>query len=117
MEHTVTKTLMLAGRALELAQAIDQTMSDTNDRIGELKAQADSLHKAAVAQAERLQGELKHELGLDEDACCHIDLDYLAEHGIAFAKTGCERPSGIGDLLGQLLGRKSPDAPSGAGLH
>lgn len=114
----MTKTLMLAGRALELAQAIDKTMADTNDRIGELKAQADSLHQAAVAQAEKLQAELKHELGLEADACCHVDLDYLAEHGIAFAKTGCQRSAGgIGDLLGQLLGRKSPDASSGGGLH
>lgn len=119
----MTKTLMLAGRALELAQAIDKTMSDTNDRIGDLKAQADSLHQAAVAQAEKLQAEklqaeLKHELGLEADACCHVDLDYLAEHGIAFAKTGCQRSAGgIGDLLGQLLGRKSPEAPSGGGLH
>ena len=45
MEHTMTKTLMLAGRALELAQAIDKTMRDANDQIGELKEQADALHK------------------------------------------------------------------------
>jgi len=113
----MTKTLMLAGRALELAQAIDKTMRDANDQIGELKEQADALHKSAIAQAEKLQGELKHELGLDRDACCHVDLDYLSEHGVAFAKTGCERSGGIGDLLGQLLGRKSPEAPSGGGLH
>ena len=109
----MTKTLVLAGRALELAQAIDKTMRDANDQIGELKEQADALHKSAIAQAEKLQGEL----GLERDACCHVDLDYLSEHGVAFAKTGCERSSGISELLGQLLGRKSPEAPSGGGLH
>ena len=117
MGYIMTKTLMLAGRALELAQAIDKTLSDTNDQIGQLKAQADALSAAGITQAEKLQGELKHELGLEKDDCCHVDLDYLSEHGVAFAKTGCERSSGISELLGQLLGRKSPEAPSGGGFH
>lgn len=113
----MSKTIQLSGRALELAKAIDQTMPDTNTQIGELKAQADALHKAAEAQADKLHSELKHELGLAEDACCHLDMTYVREHGLAFIKTGCERP-GIGDLLGKLLGRASGDEkPTGGGLH
>ncbi len=115
----MTKTIQLTGRALELAQAIDTTMTDTNKQIGKLKEQADALHKAAESQAEKLHEELKHELGLDKDACCHLDMTYVSEHGLAFVKTGCERSGGIGGLLGSLLGGiTKPDTPSGSGgLH
>ncbi len=115
MEHNMSKTIKLEGRALELALAIDKTMEDGNRQIGELKAQADSIHEAARSRAEKLHEELKHELGLSRDDCCHLDTTYAEEHGMAFVKTGCERSGGIGDLLGQLMGGRAEK--KAGGLH
>lgn len=110
----MTKTMKLTGRALELAQAIGQLGQDTRQQIGTLREQADAISKAADAQAERLHSEIKAELELAEDDCCHLDMSYLQDHGLAFARTGCERRSGLGDLLQQLTGSR---APSSGGLH
>lgn len=110
----MTKTLKLTGRALELARDIDRLGEDTRRQIGELKDQADAISRAADAQAERLHSKIKAELELAEDACCHLDMTYLQEHGVAFARTGCERRGGLGDLLQQLTGSRTP---STGGLH
>lgn len=113
----MTKTLKLEGRALELARAIKAVEAETNAQIGNLKEQADALQKAAHAQADKLHGELKHELGLGERDCCHLDMTYVEEHGLAFATTGCQTStSALGDLLGSILGRGGPAKPQG-GLH
>ena len=111
----MTKTLKLEGRALELARAIKAVEADANKQIGGLKEQAEAISKAAQTQAERLHGELKHELGLGERDCCHLDMTYIEEHVLAFAKTGCETGGGLADLLGSILGR-GQEKPQG-GLH
>lgn len=110
----MTKTLKLTGRALDLARSIDQLRQDTQQQVRALREQADAISQAAEAQAERLYSEIRAELELAEDACCHLDMTYLQDHGLVFARTGCRKPSGFKDLLQQLLGSREP---STGGLH
>lgn len=51
---------------------------------------------------------IKRELRVDEGDHCHVDLEYLAEHGIAFAKTGCDSTS-----LAELFGLGTDESAGG----
>jgi len=112
----MTKTLKLTGAALELAIETIKVAEASNERIGELKAQAEALKEATDAQTEGLKGQLMRALDLGEDECCHIDATYLAEHGLLFVITGCPRP-GIGGMLDAMLSEMNAKPKTGGGFH
>lgn len=99
------KTIKLEGRAQRLAQEISELVEDSNRQVEALHAQAMTIQEAAQKRAEALHGDLKAELGLDPDACCHLDTTYAAEHGMIFARTGCERPRSLADILGGVASK------------
>lgn len=102
------RTIRLEGRAQRLAQEIAELTEAGNQRVEQLRAQAMELQAGTQRQVEALARDLRAELGLEPDACCHLDTAYMKEHGIIFARTGCERPRSLADIIGQA---------SAGGLH
>ena len=89
--------------------------------IKTLKVEGDALKKdaeAIIAAANRVEDEmearLKVLLGIAPEEHCHVDVEWLEEHGMAFARTGCGG-GGLSDLLAKMMGGvKAADKP---GVH
>lgn len=83
------KTIKLEGKALETAHKFLHIQQELNGRMRELQERATQLGEEYNQQAAALTLELKRHLGLRASDCCHLDNEYLAEHGVAFVKTAC----------------------------
>lgn len=89
----MTRTVRLDGKALGLAREMLTTMNSANERLVALSNEANAIRGAALQRMEALTQSIKRELRVDEGDHCHVDLEYLAEHGVAFAKVGCDSTS------------------------
>lgn len=94
------RTIKLEGRAQRLAQEIAELVNDSNARVEALHTQASDIQLAAQERVASISMDLKAELGLEPDACCHLDTTYMAEHGVVYAHTGCEAANPLAELLG-----------------
>lgn len=102
----MTKTLKIEGEALEVVRELVAQ----EDRVN---ADVLAIQEAAQRQRDILVSKLKDKLGLGDSDHCHVDIEYLAEHGVAFARTGCG--GGLSDLLAKMMGGvKAADKP---GVH
>ncbi len=111
----MTRTIKLEGAALQVVREMVEHQDAVNAQLKELKERADSIAQAARRKEEAQTALLKQCLGLGADDCCHVDVEYLKEHGMAFARTGCERGGGLADALASFFGKKPEQA--GGGLH
>lgn len=106
----MTKTLKIEGEALEVVRELVAQ----EDRVN---ADVLAIQEAAQRQRDILMSKLKDKLGLGDSDHCHVDVEYLEEHGVAFARTGCGHGAGGGlsDLLAKMMGGvKAADKP---GVH
>jgi hypothetical protein len=102
--NIVTKTLKIEGEALEVVRELVAQ----EDRVN---ADVLAIQEAAQRQRDILMSKLKDKLGLGDSDHCHVDIEYLAEHGVAFARTGCGG-GGLSDLLAKIMGGvKAADKP------
>lgn len=85
---------IIEGRAFEILKEVKQLQDDTNNLHSQLQKQMEEFSEGAKAKAMRLESELKELLGIKPGACCHIDTDYAAEHGMFFVRTGCSDHDG-----------------------
>lgn len=111
----MSKTINLEGAALQIVREMVAHQDAVDDQLKALKEQADAVTASARKKEEAQTALLKQCLGLADDDCCHVDVEYLKEHGLAFARTGCSRGGGLADALANLFGKK-PERASG-GLH
>ncbi len=91
----MTKTLKIEGDVLDVVRELVAH----GERVD---ADMRAIQEAAQRQHDLLLGKLKAKLGLGDGDHCHVDIEYLAEHGVAFARTGCG--GGLSDLLAKMMG-------------
>lgn len=94
----MTKTLKIEGEALEVVRELVAH----GERVD---ADMRAIQEAAQRQHDILLSKLKGKLGLEDSDHCHVDIEYLAEHGVAFARTGCG--GGLAELLSGAMARAS----------
>ena len=113
----MVKTLKVEGDALALVQEMAAHQAATNLKLDALKKDASDIVEAARRVEADQEARLKVLLGIAPDEHCHVDVKYLEEHGIAFARTGCGHGAGgaLSDLLAKMMGGvKAADKP---GVH
>ena len=113
----MTKTLKIEGEALEVVRELVAHQAATNLKLDALKKDASDIVEAARRVEADQEDRLKVLLGIAPEEHCHVDVEYLEEHGMAFARTGCGHGAGGGlsDLLAKMMGGvKAADKP---GVH
>ncbi len=110
----MVKTLKVEGDALELVRSLKAHGDATSAKLDALKKDAEAIIAAAKRVEDEMEARLKVLLGIAPDEHCHVDVEYLEEHGMAFARTGCGHGAGGGlsDLLAKMMGgAKAADKP------
>lgn len=109
------QTLKLTGTALQQALELKRGVDQDRAALEALQEQTTAIGEAGNRRTQRELAALKEALGLEPDACCHLESDFYEEHGDVYVRTGCERPGGLGEFLGRMMG--ADDTPAGGGLH
>lgn len=111
------KTMKVEGVALQIVRDLKAHGDATSAKLEALKKDAEAIVAASRRVEDEMEARLKVLLGIAPDEHCHVDVAYLEEHGLAFARTGCggSAGGGLSDLLAKMMGgAKVTDKP---GVH
>jgi len=116
MENEMVRTLKVEGAALQLVRDLKAHGDATSAKLEEMRRDAEAVIAAAKRVEDDMEARLKDLLDIAADEHCHVDVQYLEEHGVAFARTGCGHGAGGGlqDLLAKMMGGAPAPKP---GVH